>query len=96
VGRTYVRITSGRDSAAGPCGGPRSTAGAGAAGAPYPGGVRYLQRGATTAFHLTAAALIVFWTVKDTKPSGAAILPILYAILGASGLIWGVAEWLRP
>ena len=57
--------------------------------------MRYLQRGAATAFLLTAAALIVFWTVKDTKPSGAAVLPILYAVLGASGVIWGAAEWLR-
>jgi hypothetical protein len=57
--------------------------------------VRYLQRGAATAFVLTAATLIVFWTIKDTTPSGAAVLPILYAVLGVSALIWVVAESLR-
>jgi hypothetical protein len=64
-------------------------------GATYPCLVRYLQRGAATAFGLIAATLIVFWTVKDTKPSGAAVLPILYAVLGVSALIWVVTEVLN-
>ncbi len=57
--------------------------------------MRYLQRLAATAFVLTAATLIVFWTIKGTKPSGAAVLPILYSILGVSALIWVVAEGLN-
>jgi hypothetical protein len=57
--------------------------------------MRYLQGLAATVFGLTAATLAVFWTVKDTKPSGDAVLPILYAVLGASALIWLVAEILK-
>jgi hypothetical protein len=61
----------------------------------YPGEVRYLQRGAGTAFVLTAAALVVFWTVKGTRPSGHVVLPVLYTALGVSALMWVVAEALR-
>ena len=47
-------------------------------------------------FGLSAATLILFWAVKDTKPSGSAVLPILYGALGASALIWLIAEvWKR-
>jgi hypothetical protein len=54
--------------------------------------MRYLQRGAATAFAAVLAALLVFWTVMGTKPSGAAVLPILYAGLGGTVIIWLVAE----
>ena len=57
--------------------------------------MRYLQGGATTVFGLSAATLIVFWTVKDTKPSGSAVVPILVGALVASALIWVVAEFLK-
>jgi hypothetical protein len=58
--------------------------------------VRYLQNAAGTVFGLSAAALTLFWAVKDTRPSGSAVLPILYGALGASALIWLVAEvWKR-
>jgi hypothetical protein len=57
--------------------------------------MRYLQRAAGAAFLLTATALVVFWTVKNTKPSGDAVLPILYGVLGASALAWLVAEGVR-
>lgn len=47
-------------------------------------------------FALSVAVLILFWTVKDTKPSGSAVLPILYAVAGTSMLIWLIAEcWRR-
>jgi hypothetical protein len=64
-------------------------------GAAYPCPVRYLQRGAATAFGLIAATLIVFWAVKDTKPSSGAVLPILYAVLGVSAVTWAVTEGLN-
>jgi hypothetical protein len=54
--------------------------------------VRYLQGAAGAVFTLTVASLILFWTVKDTKPSGDAVLPILYAAAGASAVIWLGAE----
>ena len=46
-------------------------------------------------FGLALAALIVFWTVKDTKPSGSAVFPVLYGALGASAVIWLLATYLR-
>ena len=57
--------------------------------------MRYLQRAAGAAFLLTVAALILFWTVKNTQPSGDAVLPILYAVLVVSALAWLVAERVR-
>ncbi len=58
--------------------------------------VRYVQRVAGTVFGLSLAALIVFWTVKGTKPAGSAALPILYGAAGAAALIWLLAElWRR-
>ncbi|MFI4990252.1 MAG: hypothetical protein ACHQHO_04985 [Solirubrobacterales bacterium] len=56
---------------------------------------QYGQAATGLVFGLTLATLIVFWTVKDTKPSGSAVLPILYGVLGASALIWLIAEALR-
>jgi hypothetical protein len=57
--------------------------------------VQTLQRAAGTVFGLSIAALIVFWTVKGTKPSGSAVFPALYGALGASALIWLLAALLR-
>jgi hypothetical protein len=57
--------------------------------------VRYLQRAAAAAFLLTLAALAVFWTVKDTRPSGSAVLPILYAVLAVSAVTWLATERTR-
>ncbi|MFZ2112930.1 MAG: hypothetical protein WAU77_04270 [Solirubrobacteraceae bacterium] len=57
--------------------------------------MRYLQGGATTVFGLSAATLLLFSTVKDTKPSGSAVVPILVGALGASTLIWILAEVLK-
>lgn len=51
----------------------------------------YVQRTAGTVFGLSFAALILFWTVKGTKPAGSAVFPILYGAAGASALIWLVA-----
>jgi hypothetical protein len=56
---------------------------------------RYVQAAAGLVFGLSLAALLVFWTVKNTKPAGSAVFPVLYGILGASALIWLVAEFLR-
>lgn len=56
---------------------------------------RYGQAAAGLVFGLTLAALILFWTVKDTKPSGSAVLPILYGVLIGSALIWLIAEALK-
>jgi hypothetical protein len=50
--------------------------------------VQTLQRTAATVFSLSLAALIVFWTVKDTKPSGGAVFPVLYGALGTAAVIW--------
>jgi hypothetical protein len=57
--------------------------------------MRYLQRGAATVFSLSAGALILFLAVKDTKPSGSAVVPILVGALGASVLIWLMAEVMK-
>jgi hypothetical protein len=57
--------------------------------------MRYLQRGAATVFSLSAGALILFSAVKNTKPSGSAVVPILIGALGASALIWLLAEVLK-
>ncbi len=57
--------------------------------------MQYLQRAAGAIFILTIATLGLFWTVKHTKPSGGAVLPLLYAVLAMSGLAWLVAEVLR-
>lgn len=58
--------------------------------------MRYLQAAAGVVSSLTVATLIVFWTVKGTKPSGDAVLPILYGAVAASGLTWSAAElWKR-
>jgi hypothetical protein len=57
--------------------------------------MRYLQRAAGTVFLLTTAALILFWTVKDTKPTGDAVFPILYGALGVSAPTWLIAEGLK-
>lgn len=46
-------------------------------------------------FGLSLAALILFWTVKGTQPAGRAVLPALYGAVGASALIWLLAELLR-
>jgi hypothetical protein len=54
--------------------------------------VQYAQRAAGTVFVLTAGALVVFEAVKDTKPSGDAVLPVLWGACGASAVIWLVAE----
>jgi hypothetical protein len=54
-----------------------------------------LQRATGAAFLLTVAALVVFWTVKGTKPSGDAVLPILYAVLVVSALTWLATEVVR-
>jgi hypothetical protein len=54
--------------------------------------VKYLQRGAGTAFTLTLATLVLFWTVKDSRPSGHAVLCILYGVLGASAIAWAAIE----
>jgi hypothetical protein len=56
---------------------------------------RYVQGAAGLVFSLTLGTLIVFWAVKETKPSGSAALPILYGVLGACALIWLLAEILR-
>ncbi len=56
---------------------------------------RYVQGAAGLVFGLTLGTLIVFWAVKETKPSGSAVLPILYGVLGACALIWLLAEILR-
>jgi hypothetical protein len=56
---------------------------------------QYFQRAAGTGFILTAGVLIVFETVKGTKPSGHAVLPALWGGLVASALIWLIAEGLR-
>lgn len=56
---------------------------------------RYVQSAAGLVFGLILAALIAFWTVKETKPSGSAVLPILYGVLSACALIWFLAETLR-
>lgn len=47
-----------------------------------------LQRTAAAVFSLSLATLIVFWTVKGTKPSGSAVFPVLYGALGAAAIIW--------
>jgi hypothetical protein len=57
--------------------------------------VQILQRAVGTVFGLSATALIVFWTVKDTKPSGSAVFPVLYGALAASALIWLLVALLR-
>lgn len=57
--------------------------------------MQYVQRAAATGFALTAGALILFATVKGTKPSGAAVLPILWIGAVASPVIWGLAEWFK-
>jgi hypothetical protein len=57
--------------------------------------MRYLQRGAATVFGLSAAALILFVAVKGTKPAGSAVLPVMWGALGASALIWLIAEGLK-
>jgi hypothetical protein len=48
-------------------------------------------------FGLSVGALIVFWTVKGTKPAGSAVLPILYGAAIASAVIWllaiGLGRW---
>jgi hypothetical protein len=57
--------------------------------------VQNLQRMAGTVLGLTLTTLIVFWTVKGTKPSGSAVLPALYGTLVASALIWLLTALLR-
>lgn len=54
--------------------------------------MRYVQRATGAAFLLTLTALVVFWTVKDTRPTSNAVLPILYAVLAGSALAWLGAE----
>lgn len=61
----------------------------------YPPSVRYLQRGATVAFSLSATGLIVFATVKEAKPAGSTVMPVLWGALVASALIWVLAEALK-
>lgn len=46
------------------------------------------QRLAGSVFGLTLAASIPFWIIKGTKPSGDAVLWILYGVLLVSGAIW--------
>jgi hypothetical protein len=53
-----------------------------------------IQRATATVFVLTLGILIVFWAIKGTKPTGHEVLPILYGALGASALIWLLAELL--
>jgi hypothetical protein len=54
-----------------------------------------LQRVAGTVLVLILSALLAFWTVKNTRPSGNAVFPILYGVLIASALVWLLAGWLR-
>lgn len=46
-------------------------------------------------FGSSLAALISFWTIKDIRPSGHAVLWALYGILIGSTLVWLLAELLR-
>ena len=46
-------------------------------------------------FSLSAAVLVLFSTVKDSQPSGSAVVPILVGALGTSALIWTLAEVLK-
>jgi hypothetical protein len=57
--------------------------------------MQHLQRAAGKVFVLILGALLVFWTVKGTKPSGSTVLPILYGVSIGSALIWLLATWLR-
>ena len=57
--------------------------------------MQFLQRAAGTVFVLILSALLVFWTVKDTKPSGSAVFPVLYGALVASAVTWLGTELLR-
>jgi hypothetical protein len=42
------------------------------------------------------AALIPFWAIKGTKPTGHAVMWALYGVLLASAVIWlGATPWLR-
>ncbi len=53
-----------------------------------------VRRTAAAVFGLTLAALIPFWIIKGTQPSGHAVLWALYGLLIASGLTWLVATFL--
>lgn len=61
--------------------------------------MQYLQRVAGAVLGLSFAALLTFWTVKGTQPSGSAVLPILYAVIGTSAAIWLaaclIARWMH-
>jgi hypothetical protein len=39
-------------------------------------------------FGVTLAALIPFWIIKGTQPTGDAVLTVLYGVLIASGITW--------
>jgi hypothetical protein len=56
--------------------------------------MRYLRQTVGAVFGVTFAALIPFWIVKGTQPSGHAVLWVLYGILLASGAIWIVTTFL--
>lgn len=55
--------------------------------------MRIVQRAAGTVFGLSITALIAFWTIKDIKPSGSAVFPILYVASIGSALTW-LVTWL--
>jgi hypothetical protein len=57
--------------------------------------MRYLQGAVGTLFGLSAATLVVFLTVKGTKPTGSLVLPVLSGVLVGSALIWLVTEKLK-
>jgi hypothetical protein len=46
-------------------------------------------------FSLNAATLVIFLTVKDTKPTGSWVMPLLVGTTIASALIWLVIEKLK-
>jgi hypothetical protein len=57
--------------------------------------VQTVQRAAAATFGVVLTALIPFWAIKGTAPTGDAALVVLYALLAISALIWLAATCSR-